>query len=465
MIKYPLSLSILLTLILSACVPIPLVGPESIVPTLTSVPIGHDIADLPRNPLSPGQSVEVDAYFSGAGAPVLPSPPPLPGQIVCPAAWNTALTDRPFPAVLSLLNGTSSNMLPDDAPWLTAVTSETLRPGVYSWPQLPYHARLRGHLGAPALAQCQHADRVFIVEGVIKVYSENPPEQVTYALKLPDDYAAWPRYHDAALGFSLPHPRDWRVERLDDVTWSLRAPQWATYPVTVRVHSGETHYDQYDSASMPPLMQGFSSFGLFNQDMALGSDADSQHLAGYHIDREAGRGERSVSVLFSGGGRTYELALTYPLGFDAPQPLLTAYSAIVVGFRLDVPPGPTPTPPVKQSLGAGPFLTKAEILTRIRERNGRETELLDAKLTSEAEARQLAEACDTFMGHPDGVWVLIVRGVFEEMTRTMRLFLDAMSGDQLCGEEIILNATPYPTLPFGTTATPVPTPTPAIHQP
>ena len=463
-----LVLLILHAVLLSACVPIPLAEPEGATPALpTASPTlasnlsnDHDIADLLREPPPPGTSVEVDAYFSGAGAPTLPGgPPPPTNQVACPVVWNAALTDRPFLAYLALLNGIRGNALPDAAPWLIAVTPEMLQPGVRRLPQLPYRARLRGHLGDPAVAQCLHADRIFVVEEVIKVYAENPPEPTTYALRLPDDYAAWPRYHDAAVGFSMPHPPDWRVERLDDVTWNLRAPQWPNYPVVVRVHAGETCYDQYDSASMPPLMQGASSFGLFNQDMALGNNADSQHLAGYQVDREAGPAKRSVSVLFSGGGHTYELALTYPLGFDAPQPLLTAYSAIVVGFQLDVPLGLTPTPPIKQSLGSGPFLSEDEALARVRERNEHEIEQLDAKLTSEAEARQLADACNTFMSHPDGVWVIAVRGIFEGMTRTMRLFLDAVSGEQLCGEEINLNATPCPTLPPGTTATPVPTPT------
>ena len=87
--------------------------------------------------------------------------------------------------------------------------------------------------------------------------------------------------------------------------------------------------------------------------------------------------------------------------------------------------------------------------------------LLNAQLVSEAEARKSADACNTFMSHPDGVWMLIVRGVFEEQTRTMRMYLDAMTGEQLCGEEINLSATPWPTMPPGKTTTPAPAPTPA----
>ncbi len=53
----------------------------------------------------------------------------------------------------------------------------------------------------------------------------------------------------------------------------------------------------------------------------------------------------------------------------------------------------------------------------------------------EAEARRQSDACSTFEGHPDGVWLLWVRGTFEGSERTMLFFVDAVSGVQLCGEE------------------------------
>ena len=458
---------IAIVLIFSACAPVP-----------------HDpgVADLLRNPPASGETVEVDAYFSGAGAPMFPGGPRPPAdQVICPTfwAWQAALTDGPFPAALRLLNSIQGNVLPDDEPWLVATTPEATQPGVRVVPQLPYHARLRGHLGDPAFARCPHADRIFVVEDVVTVYTEQPLDSPSYQLELPDDYAAWPRYHNADLGYSLPHPPDWRVEPLaepDPSTNSgqavlsavaLRAPQWPDSPVMVRVHAGETLYDDYDPASTPPLLEGVG-FGVFEQGWIFGEGSvDSQHLAGYSVDREAGPGERAVSVLFSAHGRTYELALRYPIGFEAPQPLLTTYSAIVEGFRLDVVPGPTATPPVRQTLGPGPFLSQDEALARVRESKGQEIELLDAHLMSEAEARRLGQLspCSTdFMGHPDGVWVLTVRGVFGGTPGTFRLFLEATTGEQLCGEEFNPEATPYPTMPPGTTATPVPIETPRCGQ-
>jgi hypothetical protein len=463
---------IVIVLLLSACAPVPPARLEGDLPTPSAVPHNPGVADLLRNPPAPGETVEVDAYFSGAGALVFPGGPPPPSdQVFCPTffSWSSALTGRPFTAALLLLNGVQSNTLLDDAPWLVATTPEATRPGVRVVPQLPYHARLRGHLGDPAFAHCPHADRIFVVEDVVTVYAEQPPDPSAYQMELPDDYADWPRYHDAELGYSLPYPHDWQVERPSEPgvvsAIALRALQWPGYPVVVRVHAGETRYDQYDPVSAPPLLHG-EGFGVFEQGWTFGEEGmESQHLAGYRVDREADAGERAVSVLFSAHGRTYELALRYPLGFDAPQPLLMAYSAIVEGFRLDVIPGSSPTPPVKQTLGAGPFLSQDEALACVREREEQEIELLDAQLVSEAEARRRADACGTFFGHPEGVWVLTVHGTFEGAIRTMLLFLDATDGEQLCGEEINPEATPYPTLPPGTTATPVPTVPPETPTP
>ena len=450
MLKWILCAAALVLLI--GCKPTP--APTS---ASASPPIKQDVAGLLRNPPSSGETIEIDAYFSGATTIPMPGHfPPPPDQIACPNFYDAALTDQPFLADLAVLNSVGGNPLPDEAPWLIAVTPDMLKPGVWQLPQLPYHARLRGHLGEALLAQCRHADRIFVVEQVVQVYEEKPAESFPYPRQLPDDYTTWTRYHDANTGFSLFYPPDWQIEQVDDVSWNLRAPQWPDWPVTVRVHVGETHLDQYDPAAMPPLLQGNIGFGVYGQGGGISEAIDTQHLDGYEINHDETLAERSVSVLFSGGGRTYELALRYPLGFDAPQSLMTAYSIIVERFRLDVRPAPSPTPPIKQALGAGPFLSQEEALTHVRDSEGREVVLMEAKLMSEAAARQSADACSTFESHPDGVWMVIVRGVFEEQTRTIRMYLNATTGEQLCGEEISVNATPWPTLPPDATATPVP---------
>lgn len=419
--------------------PQPTTAPE------TAQSTGSDVAGLLQNPPAPGELVELDAYFSGAASGLMrDGPAPAQDQVVCPThrTWAAALTDRPFPGILRLLNGTRSNALPAGAAWLVATVPEATQPGQLIIPQFPYHARFRGRLGDPAFAGCPNAERILIVEEVVAVYEEQPPETVGGTWEVPAGYEAWPRYEDADAGFNLPCPPDWTVEPLAAgeqggvSAVALRGPQWPDHPVVVRVHEGEIEYDQYEPASLPPLLQG-PSWGVYEQGLAFGRLANqSQPLAGFSVEREAAAGEGRRAVLFSGSGHTYELELAYPTGFDASQPLLTAYTAMVEGFRLATPPGPTATPPIKQELGPGPFLSEDEALARVRERDGQEVELLEAVLLPEAEARRRADACGTFGGHPDGVWLLTVRGPYEGMTRTLDLFLDATTGEQLCGEEV-----------------------------
>jgi len=433
-------------------------------PAPTAAPHHPGIADLLRQPPPPGASVEVDAYFSAAEAPTLPGGgPPPPDQIRCP--FDPLLTDQPYPVYLFILNETRGNPLPDDAPWLIATTPEATQPGNLSVPALPYHARLRGHFGEAAFAHCDHAARIFVVESTVQVYEQHPPTPPAFGPQLPADYPTWPRYRDAAMGYSLPYPPDWSVESLNEPdvlsAVALRAPQWPDSPMLVRVHDGETQYDQYNPASTPPLLQR-QGWGVFAQDGIFHpTNPENQHLTGFLVERQSERGTAEEAVIISAHGRTYELALRFRTGFDVAQPLLDAYSAMVVAFRLDQPPGPTPTPPIKQRLGAGPFLSQEAALARVRTANEREIELIEAQLLSEAAARAQVSACATFFGHPDGVWMLMVRGTFEDAERTMRLLLDAESGEQLCGEELSSPPAATEGMPLGTTATPIPTRTPA----
>ena len=68
---------------------------------------------------------------------------------------------------------------------------------------------------------------------------------------------------------------------------------------------------------------------------AVGAAANTYR--GSVVERAVGNGASTVSVLFDTSDRTYELTLRYPTGLKASQPLMTAYSAIVLGLRLDHP--------------------------------------------------------------------------------------------------------------------------------
>jgi hypothetical protein len=299
------------------------------------------MADLLRARPAAGSGVEVEAYFNGGGE--LPSIPPPPlDQVSCPLSLFL-LTDRPLRPFLQILNETTGNLPSDDAAWLIAATPEMRQPGHVIIPDLPYLARLRGHFGEPAFAHCPRADRIFVVESVVTIHEQQPPSALVAPMQLPADFVAWPRYRDDALGFSLPYPPDWQIRRADDGALALIDPRWPSYPVRMQV----------DGRQAPSELA--SGGGAFEQGYIFGERlTETQHLAGSVVDREAATGQRAIAVRLGGNGRTYELALTYPTGFEAPQPLLTDYSAIIAGFRLDQPlatalpappslPSPAPT--------------------------------------------------------------------------------------------------------------------------
>jgi hypothetical protein len=149
---------------------------------------------------------------------------------------------------------------------------------------------------------------------------------------------------------------------------------------------------------------------------------------------------------------------------------LTDYTVIVETFRLDVTPRPSPTPPVKQTLGKGPFITQAEAVARAREHTQQDFTRVEARLVPEVQVRTPDRACTaTIEGHFDGIWMLTVKYLREGTGFTADWFLDATTGAWLCGEEISADVTPFPvTLPPGAptlapTRTPLPTATPAFN--
>jgi len=151
------------------------------------------VAELLAEPPAAGETVEVDAYFSGAVPTYLPGPPRVLGdEVYCPtySTWMVALTDQAFPPVLRVLNGTHSNMLPAGGGWLAATTPEGTQPGGMTVPDLPYRGRFRGHLGDPAFAGCPDAGRIFVVEEVVEVYEQEPlgEDTATSPLHEPEDY-------------------------------------------------------------------------------------------------------------------------------------------------------------------------------------------------------------------------------------------------------------------------------------
>jgi hypothetical protein len=81
----------------------------------------------------------------------------------------------------------------------------------------------------------------------------------------------------------------------------------------------------------------------------------STPLEGWAYDCAADAGRTCNRMVFGYGGRDYQLLFVFPLGFEASQELLRAYTGVVDRFRLAGPiasqantpdpdvPGPPPT--------------------------------------------------------------------------------------------------------------------------
>jgi hypothetical protein len=394
----------------------------------------YTVADLLAHPPASGKSVEVDAYFSGAYKGLTEAPAPAAGVI----DWRLILSDEPFLPELALLGGTQVNSLTADAPWLVVAApaaSSTVAP------QLPYFARLRGHLADPATTEpATEAGRVFVVERVELIHAQEPP-----AAPAAGDYTSWSRYQSLGATYSVPQPPGWKVDAADPQSLTLRDPLAPDSPVTIIVHPGETHHDPYDPDALPPLLAGHK-WTVIAQNATLDQGSTrGQGLVGYRLERIEQSGTRTTTVLLSANGDTYEFSVAYPLGTAAPQPVLSAYSAIVAGFRLERPVEPSPTPPVRQVLGAGPFLSEDETLVAACDLLGGDIASPVAQLMTEAAARQLGTECARFNGHYDGIWVVTVRTTRAARTGVLRLLLDATNGRELCRQEIEEAGAPTPT--------------------
>ncbi|MGB8698381.1 MAG: hypothetical protein WCD18_03105, partial [Thermosynechococcaceae cyanobacterium] len=297
-------------------------------------PLTTNIEQLLRRPPLPGTRVEIDGYYGSQTSIAIPGEflylVPK-DKIFCPyKTRHRLLTDRPFLGELSPQIGhRSSNFLPDTVPWLIATVPQALQPGVDRGAELPYYARIKGYLGEPKFAACPHADRIFVVEQVVKVYAAAPDPNF-FPVPFPKDYGNWPTFHEPQLGYRVPYPPDWTVEALAKrphqfAAIALRSKERPNYPVIVRVY--------------PPPMVGvrdFLSRGPFRQWLPP-DNRDTQHLAGVSFERLLGENRRLASMHFSTRDRVYELTLAYPIGFDASQNLLNAFIVMVEKFQLDDP--------------------------------------------------------------------------------------------------------------------------------
>ncbi len=426
----------------------------TITPDVTPTPLIGDVAALLQDPPGPMESVEINAYH-GEGYESWPGRGRSESMSGCPSADSSPLTDQPLWQTLSFGGHSSGNPIPDGAPWLIAA-----QVGGTPFPELPRFARLRGHLGDPAFAHCPEADRIFTVEDVVEIYEEK--REFTYSQP---DYGKWRQYSDPLGRFRLAYPPDWEIAASSDDLITLSSEHWPDSPVTVRVIDGS-----FDPTAAPGDVDvqtwedGFwqrppKELVTSNVPVLTG---DVHYCAGGIIDG-------CIEVVFSHAGNDFVFRHKYPTGFDAHQATLWTFQHIADTFWVEGRATITPTPTPNTILGDGPFWTaeRAEeaALRMIPDGPWR---VVESRMVTEHEARRL-NLCGRFHddeipdysdfgGHPEGVWIVTMRGRMGNRETIYHTYLDAVNGYHLCTAQG--GTRPVP-------GRPVATPTPnarATHQ-
>ncbi len=402
---------IILTLWLAACG-----RPDSgAVPLSTIQPNGPTVEQLVRNPPSAQQKIEITAYAVKIGNGRITERPNM-----CPV-YGPILTDIPIPASSRALNGILSTH-PEHIPALIAVSQE----------ELPHHGRFAGHFGDERFAACMNAAQIFVVDAVLQVFEQNPPDY----LQIPDEVAGtdtWQRYRDDARGFSFAYPPDWLIEPTKDDQGlpiiTLRSPQFRQYPIQLHIVKGETYLDSHDVEHSPPLVRGGSPLQQTNIDGArrVASQGMWPIIVG-----QLHEGSRLAAV-FTGGGYTYDFSLTY--SYLTPQPVLDTLAVMVAGFRLDKPPQPTPITVAQTIDQSRTYLNKDAAIGRVQQLlqpnfPDSDMEIVRAQLISERESLAIQNCL--YQGHPGALWDIAIRGQRDGYWLPVRIVLHGASGEMLC---------------------------------
>jgi hypothetical protein len=311
---------------------------SSATPSVIPKPLpAQDIANLLNGNTLPGTSVEIDAYYNGSWQLLLG---PAADKVAisknhCPIR-HPALTDTLMYGYLYDLGLPLPNAPLATDEYLIAVDLTQARqsdvPGI---PDFPFHARLRGHLGDPAFADCAEAERIFVVEQIVRVYTQNVPLSLL-VVDPPKEFSSWTRHRDTQYGFTIPVAPDWTTTTLDEPNLltgvKFVPPAQLDSTVTVRVYPQDKMLDPYDLESAPftriPMRR------LLEQGKRFGSQLQTQKLSGEVAVNQTDT-ERVNIVVFKQNGKMYVLELRYRLGRAADQNVLTKFVAMVEGFRLE----------------------------------------------------------------------------------------------------------------------------------
>lgn len=408
--------------------------PAGAVPTddVTATPemeVGDDIARLLADPPEPGEDVEIVAYLPWGLA--------FPGfgheeRTDCPPPAGELLTDRPFVSAYRLLNTYRRNSLADEEPWLVPVSWVRDAPIDEADSGQPYIARLRGRLGSELYADCPSADRIFVYR-IVEVLSYDRP---TPQPRIEDP--EWPVYRSDRYGYELPLPPQWTVEEMPDGVVAIRSSEWPRSPITVRVEEGEPS----EETIVDQILDAGGN--TYRQDRY--PPRSGVPLSGYWSYCPAEGDLECVRALLVSMGRTYELQMPYPVGFDVQPELMEIYGAVVNDFSVAGQPTATPWPtmvPLREELGDGPLVDEAQAIDSLRAQLAGPWRIVRAQLLSEAAVAKLVQdagdveaACAGTYRIPlrgDGFWVVTVEpdsaGASQEQEHYL---IDGTTGSVLC---------------------------------
>lgn len=404
-------------------------------PAATSPLHSGDVAALLADPPAAMTTVELDAYH-GDDYMSWPGRGRMEAMTGCPSQDTSPLLDQPLWQTLTFANESSNNLPPPGAPWLIAA----IAPGEaeLDW---PHFGRFRGHLGDPAFAHCQDADRIFVVEAVVAVYVASRPDWL-----VTPDVMAWRTSEIPRYGVRLHHPADTVFASDGDNAWTLTSPEWPKSPLRLTIAKAAAKtVATPDSRNLQPEER---LGGFVQHPPASLNWPNVPPLSGDVIYCNGDIHGGCVEVRFAHGGMVYGFRQDYGTGFELDPRVLWLARNILDAFEIDGRATITPIPPPKTTLGPGPFWSRDQAermaLDMIRsaiEPSQGTWQIVDARLVPEAEALDLGrcevhrDADNMWYSFPDGVWMVEMTAVKEGRTLVYDTYLDATNGHHMCTSE------------------------------
>jgi hypothetical protein len=337
------------------------------------------------------------------------------------------LTEEPFMTELPVAGVMLPNAVPPSLPSLRLVIPLSL--GIVDPPD---HSSLRGHLLDPEYAQCPGADRLFILEEVVRELPTEPPRQDPSSTSTAADWTQW---SDPAVALKLDYPAGWTAQETRNVGAIVEVA--LTNPddqsaIRLKVTAGETYWNPNSGSPPPTPLSGSRRLPI----LVGGAAAQMTDTVGELVETGS---RRELRAVLNYNGNTVTLTTTFIDGLSPDIALLGTFTRMLESFVYDKPVAISdpldPRPTASTELGDGPFIEESAARDAATAESGlSQPEVLDARLVAEREAREATPgACQNFQERPEGVWLVTVQGTMPTGQSGVRLvYLDAISARTLC---------------------------------